>query len=282
MGSVKKYPSKVLLFGEYAVISGGSALAIPYSEFNAYFEFGNSDIPKVDKIIDYWEQEGIPLDFERLKADLSKGMSLKSSIPIGSGLGSSGAVVAAIFDRYAIEKDYDIGKLKKLFAKMESYFHGKSSGFDPLVSYFNNSISSRNGKLSQLEDVKLPFRVYLWSSGRSRNTKSLVDFFVQKTADEKYRIMFEEEYTPLSNHVIETIISGNSVQKEELLALSSIQRKLFEEMIPDTLIPIWDEGLNSGEYCVKLCGAGGGGFFLIFEFSDGIIGRTIKDIYPVD
>jgi len=53
--------------------------------------------------------------------------------------------VAAIYDKYALEKitvlenltREKLLKLKTIFSEMESFFHGKSSGLDPLNSYFH-------------------------------------------------------------------------------------------------------------------------------------------------
>jgi len=68
-----------------------------------------------------------------------------SSIPQGYGVGSSGALVAAIYDTYAIDKIEatetltrdKLLRLKEIFSLMESFFHGKSSGLDPLNSYLS-------------------------------------------------------------------------------------------------------------------------------------------------
>ena len=59
--------------------------------------------------------------------------------------GSSGALVAAFYDRYALDKispqddlsPEKLARLKSIFAAMESYFHGQSSGLDPLNSYLS-------------------------------------------------------------------------------------------------------------------------------------------------
>ena len=51
--------------------------------------------------------------FERLDADLEKGMYFDSSIPMGYGVGSSGAIVAAIYDRYADHKGFCIRFVNK-------------------------------------------------------------------------------------------------------------------------------------------------------------------------
>ena len=43
-------------------------------------------------------------DFDKLDSDLQNGMYFDSSIPQGYGVGSSGALVAAFYDRYAFNK----------------------------------------------------------------------------------------------------------------------------------------------------------------------------------
>jgi mevalonate kinase len=77
-------------------------------------------------------------DFKKMNNDLLNGMYFSSTIPQGYGVGSSGALVAAFYDRYA-ENKYTILEnltrdkiliLKNIFSKMESYFHGQSSQQD--------------------------------------------------------------------------------------------------------------------------------------------------------
>ncbi|WP_436570317.1 GHMP family kinase ATP-binding protein, partial [Klebsiella pneumoniae] len=78
----------------------------------------------------------------KLSRELDKGLFFRSDIPQGFGLGSSGALVAAIFLRY-LDKAGDfkdelkhltmdrIQNLKSYLGALEGYFHGKSSGIDP-------------------------------------------------------------------------------------------------------------------------------------------------------
>lgn len=44
--------------------------------------------------------------------------------------------------------------------------------------------------------------------------------------------------------------------------ISKFQWEFFPEMIPTNMRGIWSRGLETGEYVLKLCGAGGGGFLL--------------------
>ena len=88
------------------------------------------------------------LDIARLIRDIEQGLYFRSSIPKGYGLGSSGALCAAIYDEYGEDKNKIIRKtgseelldVKKALASMESWFHGTSSGIDPLCIYFNKPL----------------------------------------------------------------------------------------------------------------------------------------------
>src|SRR5699024_1889521 len=87
----------------------------------------------------------VAFDVEALQADIEKGLYFDSSIPQGYGIGSSGALVAAIYDKYATNKITilenltrdKLNKRKAIFGEMESFFHGQSSGLDPLNSYLS-------------------------------------------------------------------------------------------------------------------------------------------------
>jgi mevalonate kinase len=47
--------------------------------------------------------------------------------------------------------------------------------------------------------------------------------------------------------------------------------------IPSKVKKIWQEGLDTKSFYMKLCGAGGGGFFLIYSEARPIL----TDIYPL-
>ena len=87
----------------------------------------------------------VNFNIKQLRKDLANGLYFDSSIPQGYGIGSSGALVAAVYDRYANSKITILEnltrdkllKLKQIFGLMESFFHGKSSGLDPLNSFLS-------------------------------------------------------------------------------------------------------------------------------------------------
>ncbi len=69
--------------------------------------------------------------------------------------------MAAIFEKYSFIKynPEEISKnqlkdLKKVFGELESYFHGKSSGIDPLICYMNLPILIENKE--SVDKVSIP------------------------------------------------------------------------------------------------------------------------------
>ena len=205
------------------------------------------------------------------KSDLRKGLYFNSSIPVHYGLGSSGALVAAICREYAdTEMDsFSLKKLRDLFALAESFFHGRSSGIDPLTIYNSRPLLFIKNAIIGV-DQKVHHRIkdqfYLFDSGITAATENYVANFRNKLSDNTYAIQYEKEYMKLVNNTIVKLANdGPDETPDEIKMISGLQLKLFSEMIPKRIVPIWEKGLNSGEYSMKLCGSGGGGFFLVYS-----------------
>jgi len=145
--------AKILLFGEYGIIKDSKGLSIPYNYYRGALKTADTltveQQASHEKLKDFatylktLDPEIIAIDKSQLEMDLSKNLYFDSSIPQGYGVGSSGALVASFYDRYALQKitvlenltKEKLQQLKTIFAQMESFFHGKSSGLDPLNSY---------------------------------------------------------------------------------------------------------------------------------------------------
>ena len=125
------FPAKVLLLGEYTILNGSRALALPYPELGGQWSFddNSSEERKNSRKSLHgfltFDSSG-SIDRQQMEDDFEKGLWFDSTIPQGFGLGSSGALIAAIFDKYALNKTTD-AEAKKTLAKLESYFHGSSS-----------------------------------------------------------------------------------------------------------------------------------------------------------
>lgn len=266
------FPSKIILFGEYAVIKGADALIMPCDEYTGYLEVTNLEIDKSLWALFESLNESIilrsQLDLSRLKQDIRDGLRFISSIPQGMGLGSSGALCAAIFSDYAFDKTTEHELLREYFSIMESHFHGKSSGIDPLVSFVNEVLYINDeGKITLVKrpNLKTLGNFYLINSNIQRHTAPLVHSFLKDFSNPSLHEEFKK-FIKLSNICIQNVFK-NDVDKfsENFKAISTFQLKYFSNMIPKNLLEIWREGLSSDKYYLKLCGAGGGGFFICFS-----------------
>ncbi|WP_430812689.1 MULTISPECIES: mevalonate kinase family protein [unclassified Carboxylicivirga] len=310
------YYSKVMLFGEYSIILGSMGLTIPYSHFNGQLMFINNDSytdlkfarQSNRQLIDLYEyiqslkkkqQLLCKLDTDRLAHDLHEGLFFESSIPEGYGLGSSGALVAALYNEYAEEaieartsiSDKELITLKKIFAQIESFYHGTSSGIDPLICYLKHPIVLENSR--HISSVGIPRRevlqedaIFLLDAETTGKTEPLVKRFMDKIKNPEFRQKIDNDLIPLTNTCIGTILRGDmDTMYQHLKPLSEFQQEHFTEMIPETIQHHWQDGLSSELYTLKLCGSGGGGFFLGFtrnySATKDYFAAKGKDIIPV-
>ncbi len=281
---LKKFPAKVLLFGEYTILNGSRALALPYPELTGSWSF--NDNGSEDRKLSRKSLHGFLshvssdlLDIKKLEDDFEKGLWFQSSIPQGFGLGSSGALIAAIFDQYSFHKIIDL-EAKKILAKLESYFHGSSSGIDPFVSLVQNPLLIRS--FEDIEVLKTPVSLngfFLVNTGKPRQTGPLVAIYQEKMKDPEFKKGCADVLSRDVNLAVDAVISGNKQSLfHHLWHISKFQWDFFPEMIPTQMRGVWTRGIESGDYVLKLCGAGGGGYLLGYceKLS---IGR-IRELFP--
>ncbi len=270
------FPAKILLFGEYILITGSKGLAMPLAQFNAEFTSDIKNEPSVSLAKFCAYLKGSPLltnamDLNQFETDIQNGLNLKSDIPYGYGVGSSGALCAAVYARYAHNfnpTDNDLNHLKDIMALMENFYHGTSSGVDCLISLIKKPMIIHNRNACDI--ITAPGlskfgNFYLYDSGKGRKTAEFVHNFLQAyEVDSGYQSTIENLGT-LSDRLIDQILSGKTDNFEkDFKSLSAQQCDVFADMIPEHVKPVWKAGLDSGEYYFKLCGAGGGGFFFVY------------------
>ena len=281
--------SKILLFGEYGIIKNSKGLSIPYNFFKGGLKTGsfeNATVKESNKnLIDFKnylktiDSSIVEFDFFKLQDDLKNGMFFDSSIPQGYGVGSSGALVAALYDRYALNKitvlenltKPKILVLKNIFSKMESFFHGKSSGLDPLNSYLSLPIliHSKN----EIETTGIPSQstngkgaVFLLDSGMSSETAPMVDLFFKSMKNKNYNKVIKEKFIKTTDNCVDDFLNGNfNSLFTNMKILSKVVLENFKPMIPKDFHQLWKKGIESDDYFLKLCGSGGGGYILGFS-----------------
>lgn len=286
---------KVLLFGEYSILFNSKGLTIPYTHFTGQLSFINDDkYTDFDFAVQSNKQLKVflgymleleakaempcTMEFKSLARDIENGLYFESNIPQGYGIGSSGALVASIYDRYCTNKieanesisGLDISRLREIFSILESLFHGKSSGIDPLNCYLQHPLlihSREDIAITGVPRSKFESEgvIFLVDTGKIGKTGPLVNHFLEQMRFKEYENIFKTEYIPWVNQCISDLLSGNMRSFfESLIKVSTFQLKHFTNMIPENFMPAWQWGLDSGKFQLKLCGSGGGGFLLGF------------------
>lgn len=270
---------KILLAGEYAVTHRPYALALALNQWAGHWEkittspdpawlkFGawlaNHDWPWLQLAL--WKQEYPQYHFV-------------SPLPQGRGLGSSGALCAAIYDRYKVPEGFsaDEAALREQLAALENYFHGVSSGFDPLVSLRRRTCVMMNGHLALLpENATLVLQeqrpsagqdsyfLFLWDSQIPRTTLGLMDFYQKAYQGQEawiQELALAQEYLviALKDFLCQETLAARPDLTSSWGQVSRLQARQMAPMILPAVQPLWQgEG-----YQLKLCGKGGGGFYL--------------------
>jgi len=276
------FPAKILLFGEYGILLNSKALSMPYSRFSGRFRMldrhaGNLKTEEagsnasLKSLLRYFILNSNKFSFIRLdqfQEEVNHGLYFDSSIPSGSGLGSSGALTAALYNRYAIDTSLnDYQKIQSYLAEIEACFHGISSGIDPLTSLLKRAllIENKNAtvKMPDLSTFFNTFSLFLINSHLTGNTSDLVTHFMEQYHQPEFREKINEEYVPVINQTIDSLIANDFNSFTTLIArYSQFQLSHFERMIPDAMRKFFLYGIETGNFYLKLCGSGGGGYLL--------------------
>ncbi len=286
--------SKVLVFGEYSVLHNSMALTIPFKKFSgklcypknreesAIAVLSNKGIREFCKhIIENHTDDNFKLNVNKLSQELDKGLFFRSDIPQGFGLGSSGALVAAVFLRY-LDKAGDfkdelknitmdrVQNLKNYLGGLEGHFHGKSSGIDPLSILINKPLLLKSNKEIVKVDIP-PYKeegeniLFLLNTGLSRNSEQLIHQFNQACEEKAFKEKLETKLIEYTNGGINDFLKGDTesfyVNLEKLV---HFQLEEMHYLIPEKYQTVVQQGLASKDYFLKICGSGGGGYMIGF------------------
>ncbi|MEM6724534.1 MAG: hypothetical protein AAF598_10880 [Bacteroidota bacterium] len=270
---MNRFPAKLLLFGEHALLRGALALAIPFERFGGHWAQSTDSRLEVLRSQEALRRMGAYVresevadqyDWQAFLSAIDQGWYFDSDIPQGYGLGSSGALVAAFYDQYAKKKATNLKDLRQDLRFIESFYHGSSSGIDPLVSYLGQPIIVHPDQRIEPFEAEaaegLLSHLFLLDSELPRETGPLVNWFLESMEAEAYQIAFHGELKP----AIQSAIEGFKMGDLERLCLAfrqisdwQISGKM-QPMVPAIMEPIW----QADTYILKVCGAGGGGYFL--------------------
>lgn len=288
---MNSYPAKLLLFGEHTVNVGSKALAAPLPGFSAHWQYRpqlsaselasrQMQLPQFAEYLGQLQQRKelrCQMDITSFRQALQNGLTFESDIPTGYGAGSSGALVAAVFDRWSKDSsDWShgaenfssdkISDLKTKLAQLESFFHGTSSGTDPLICFLKKPLLLDGDRI---QVVNLPvinpdsLQFFLLDTGIERKATPLIEYFLAKMNHEEFEARCQSSLLPAVDEAITSCIKN---APEDLFnamhQIGAFQLTHLEKLVPDDFKPMWKKGLDGNLFKLKICGAGGGGFLL--------------------
>jgi mevalonate kinase len=206
-------PGKVILCGEHAVVYGQPAIALPLSDLRATatIDDGGDDsitvaLPdlgetwRIDDSPDHPLTTLLRLTLDRIGESRRRGLqiTLRSAIPIASGMGSGAALGAALVKAVAahLGRSLDPGTVSRLVYESERFYHGTPSGIDNTVVSYEQAISFVRGREENgvrrpptIEPLRIaaPFALVIGDTGVRAPTHIMVGALRQRWQQDRSR-----------------------------------------------------------------------------------------------
>lgn len=276
-GSVSA-PGKAILLGEHAVVYGKPAIAIPLPQLRAVADFRQTEklftICAADLKGSPWQWDGSAADSSdplvRMAAltlqhlgicSPTGAITIRSAIPIASGLGSGAAVSAALGRGIAALYDATISnaELNSLVYEVEKLHHGTPSGIDNTTVVFEQPVYFQRGQ--PIHSIKPSRRLdfLLADSGVPALTRESVAAVRQLLREESGRTNSLLEQIAAAVAAAQTCLaSGDRRRLGELMTVNHGHLRELGVSSPalDALVMA---ALQAGALGAKLSGGGRGG-----------------------
>jgi len=191
--TVASAPGKIILFGEHAVVYGRPAIAVPVTQVHADVEAAEGSCPGI-----WIHAPSVDLDAElnTLPSDhplaavihnlfFSLGISpfpplditINSTIPVASGLGSGAAVSVALVRALSSALGHPLpdDQVSAFAYEIERLHHGTPSGIDNTVITYARPVYFIKGHPIETLKVGRPFTLVIGDTGIPAPTKQSVD-----------------------------------------------------------------------------------------------------------
>ena len=110
----------------------------------------------------------------------------------------------------------------------------------------------------------------------------MVNIFMEKMKQDGFRNMLKEEFKKYNDACIDAFLKRDMTPLfQNIKQLSNLLFNNFKPMIPTVFHKLWKDGIESNAYYLKLCGSGGGGYFLGFT-QDLAEARKRLNEYPLE
>jgi mevalonate kinase len=277
---------KVILFGEHAVVYGRPALAVPVTQVRAEAivepsEAGQGllvcaqDLGKEIRLeratggLEEQISDDDPLALAARLTLVELGLSelpswrvtVRSSIPIASGLGSGAAVSAAIARSLAdaVGRPLSLLALSDIVYEVDRLHHGTPSGIDNSVICYEQPVYFVRGEAPLAFSIGCPFALAIANTGVSSPTRAAVTDV--RVAWERETVRFEALFDRIAAIVEKARAAIVEGMPDALGSLMLENHALLREMGVSSyeLDALVDAALDAGSLGAKLSGAGRGG-----------------------
>lgn len=176
MGFEVRVPGKWILAGEHAVLRGSPALVFPLQSRALELSYQNSEADlQLDLAGDHgqdlkllvWGVLEKACELKSISRSSLKGiLKLKSSIPLGAGLGASAALCVAMSHWFVSQKIITTSEQYEFARTLENLFHGESSGVDIAVALSQAPLRFVRGTLPEALVTQWKPKWYVSYSGK--------------------------------------------------------------------------------------------------------------------
>ena len=265
--------AKIILFGEHAVVYNQPAIAIPVSSLRAYAEVEAENTPfqiiarDLDDEIITFEGDNPLAQIVRstlyvLNQDIPDiRLSVRSNIPIASGLGSGAAISTAIVrelaDYFAITLSAET--INDLVYEVEKIHHGTPSGIDNTVIVYEQAMYFWRKNLIEPIHSGADFRILIADTGKKSLTKHAV-----ADVHKLYESSPKTTYSTIDfiGHITEKAKSAINDGDERVLGFLMRENHMLLQQLTvsspelDNLV---ETAIKNGALGAKLSGGGRGG-----------------------
>jgi mevalonate kinase len=295
MSAIASAPGKVILFGEHAVVYGRPAIAVPVTQVQATAAIAPappgsgltivaSDLKKSIALSSAPEDEPLAaaarLTLDHLAVPIpDAAVTIHSTIPIASGLGSGAAVSTALVRALASFSGSTLSaeEISTLVFEVEKIHHGTPSGIDnTVIAYEQPVYFVRKQQMSKKVRLNIgaPFTLLIADTGKSSPTKRVVGRV--RRAWQRQKARYEVLFDQMGDIVDE---ARRAMEAGDTSALGSLMNENHDLLIAlGVSSPKLDELVDAAHFAgalgAKLSGAGQGGNMIALveeEFADEVM-----------
>ncbi len=270
-------PGKIILFGEHAVVYGRPAIAVPIAQVQASASIENAspgsgcsinapDVGRSFRLAEASAEDPLAAIVHETLTYLGVSepdvtITVRSTIPMASGMGSGAAVSTAIARALIVHlgRTPDPDVISALVFEVERLYHGTPSGIDNTVIARSKPVFFVKDRLVESFGIKTPLHLLIADTGVSSSTKAVVDQVRQGWEARR------DYYDSLFRQVGQiTVMARGAIVAGELHALGALMdgnHWLLERMgvsIPE-IEQLVQAARQAGALGAKLSGAGRGG-----------------------